>query len=154
MNGQAVLVLTAGLLLGADRPRPALRAELQRLQGEWQLVYAEVDGQAVPADSYQGERSVIRGDQLTVIKAGEVLGRATVAFDPTTEPKTFVETIAEGAYKGQKFHGIYELEGDTLRSCAASADRERPRDFTTRSGEKLFVSQRVKPRRATRAPGR
>jgi uncharacterized protein (TIGR03067 family) len=145
MKRHAILILTVGLLLAAEHPRQAVQAELERLQGEWLLVYAEVDGQAVPQESYRGERSIIEGDRLTVVQGGKVLLRATMTFDPTTSPKTFVETIAAGPARGKNFHGIYELEGDTLRSCGVSADQERPRDFTTRNGEKLFVIQRVKP---------
>jgi uncharacterized protein (TIGR03067 family) len=144
MKRHAILILTVGLLLAADS-RQAVKEELQRLQGEWRLVYAEVSGEVVPEDSFQGERTILKGDRLTVLKGGKVLLRATMRFDPTTSPPTFVETIADGTSRGRKFHGIYELTGDTLRSCGVSADQERPREFTSRNGEKLFVIQRVKP---------
>jgi uncharacterized protein (TIGR03067 family) len=145
MKRHAVLILAVGFMLAADGPRPSAKGELAKLQGQWQLVAVERDGLTVPDEHFQGEIFLIQGERLTVVKAGEVLVRATMTFDPTTSPPTFVQTIAEGPHRGQKFHGIYELDGDTLRSCGSSADRERPREFATRNGEKLFVSRRVKP---------
>ncbi len=139
MKRYAVLILMA-----AGRPSQAGKNELAKLQGEWELVYAEVDGQALPDEGFRGERTILQGERLTVVKGGEVLVRATMTFDPTTNPPTFVQTIAEGPHKGKKFHGIYELTGDRLRSCGVPGDQERPREFVTRNGEKLFVIQRVR----------
>jgi uncharacterized protein (TIGR03067 family) len=145
MKRHTILILTVGLLLAADAPRPAVKAELEKLQGAWQLVSVERDGMTVPEESIQGETFLLQRDRLTVFKGGKVLVRSTMTFDPTTRPATFVQTIAEGPAKGQKFHGIYEVDGDTLRSCGSSIDRERPRHFVTRDGECLFVSKRLKP---------
>jgi uncharacterized protein (TIGR03067 family) len=145
MKRYVFVILTVELLLAADDPRQAVKEELERLQGEWQLVSVEIDGTKVPEDSFPDETSCIKGDQLTVRRGDKVLLRATMTFDPTADPKTFVETITEGINEGKKYHGIYELKGDTLRSCAVSADQERPKEFTTRNGGRLFVSRRVKP---------
>jgi uncharacterized protein (TIGR03067 family) len=54
-------------------------------------------------------------------------------------------TVTEGAKKGNKSHGIYELEGDTLRECWISAHKERPKEFTSKDGAMLIVFKRVKP---------
>jgi uncharacterized protein (TIGR03067 family) len=145
MKQHTVLILTVGLLLAADAPRPAVPKELEKLQGEWQLVSVERDGLTVPEEHIQGETFLIQGNRLTVFKGGKVMVRSTMTFDPTTRPATFVQTIAEGPAKGLKFHGIYEVDGDTLRSCGNSIGQERPRHFVTRDGECLFVSKRLKP---------
>jgi hypothetical protein len=47
--------------------------------------------------------------------------------------------------EGKKYHGIYELESDTLRECRVNADQERPKEFKAGPGVKLFVSRRIKP---------
>ena len=43
--------------------------------------------------------------------------------------------MIDGPNKGKRQLGIYEVEGDTLRSCFAAPDAERPRDFTSQPGD-------------------
>jgi hypothetical protein len=56
-----LLVLSVGLALRAADARE----ELDRLQGTWVRVSAEVDGKKVPADETRKETVVIKGDEYT-----------------------------------------------------------------------------------------
>ena len=65
------VALLAVLALG-----PALRAadakeELDRLQGTWVRVSAEVDGKKVPADETKKETLTIKGDEYTATVEGK-----------------------------------------------------------------------------------
>jgi hypothetical protein len=48
--------------------------------------------------------------------------------------------MTDGFTKGKKQLGIYELDGDTLKSCFAKPGEERPTDFTSKPGEGRTLS--------------
>jgi uncharacterized protein (TIGR03067 family) len=129
----------------ADDKAEAVKKELEKLQGEWQLTTAERDGKKIPADQFKDELVTIKGDVITVTKGGKLMQTSRLTLDLTTSPKTFVREVTDGVNKGMKYHGIYELEGDTLTDCYTVADKERPKEFSSKNGARLFVSKRVKP---------
>jgi uncharacterized protein (TIGR03067 family) len=146
MKLHALAILGIGLLLGADKPaNDAVQKELKKLEGEWQTLSVERDGTKLPSANFDDERVIIKGNQLTVTKRGKFMQRATLTVDPTANPKTYVKTVTEGINKGMKSHAIYEVDGDTLRECRTSADKDLPKEFTSQNGATLFVSKRVKP---------
>ena len=85
---------------------------------------------------------------------GRVFFKAKIAIDPSQKPKTIDYEMTEGFTKGKKQLGIYELEGDTFKSCFGRPGAERPSDFTSKPGDgrTLSVWKREKP--ATPAPER
>lgn len=52
--------------------------------------------------------------------------------------------MTQGVAKGKKQLGIYEIDGDTFKSCFGKPGDERPADFTTspRDGRTLSVWKR------------
>jgi len=56
-------------------------------------------------------------------------------------------TRSEGPRKGETVLAIYEVKGDSLRTCFAPPGRERPTGFTPKegSGHVLRTYKRVKP---------
>jgi uncharacterized protein (TIGR03067 family) len=122
----------------------AAKKELAKLGGTWQLVSAETDGKKLPEEQVKQIRVVIKAGKHTVY-FGETVVAEGVAFriDPTKSPKEVEDTLQDG----RKIRGIYELDGDTLRSCVAAPDKERPTEFTGKkgSGYTLRVFKRAKP---------
>ena len=53
-------------------------------------------------------------------------------------PKTIEFTFLDGALKGKKRHGIYELSGDTLKLCYGPSDKPRPTAFASPAGSGYF----------------
>ena len=52
-------------------------------------------------------------------------------------------TVTKGAYKGKKWHGLYELEGDTLRAVVGPADKDPPTKLTEPDpGTRAFTLKR------------
>jgi uncharacterized protein (TIGR03067 family) len=144
MTPRLLLLLPISFLIAAEEPpKEIVLKELKKLEGEWQVVAVERDERKSPAANFQDERVTIDGDQWIVKKAGKIVQRATLSIDPTTKPKTFVKTITEGVNKGARHHGIYELDGETLRECRAPADKERPKEFSSK-GAAILVYKRVK----------
>jgi hypothetical protein len=48
--------------------------------------------------------------------------------------------MTDGFTKGKKQLGIYELDGDTFKSCFGAPGAERPKDFTSQPGDKQTSS--------------
>jgi hypothetical protein len=64
-----------------------------------------------------------------------------VAVDTSAEPHATTDTLPDG----RRIFGIFRLEGDTLISCVAEPEMERPAAFESRpgSGHTLRVFRRV-----------
>jgi uncharacterized protein (TIGR03067 family) len=139
------LVILVGLA-GAEPPADAVKKDLALLEGEWAMVSGERDGQALPEEYVKTGKRVARDSVSTVTIGDMVILKSKFTIDPAKKPKAIDLVSLEGPTTGQKLHGIYELDGETVRICFASADKDRPTDFTTKegSGRTLSVWKRVK----------
>jgi uncharacterized protein (TIGR03067 family) len=110
-----------------------MNEELDKLQGSWNVVALEVEGQKVPSGSFTGAKIVINGDNFKSISMGSPYA-GTLKLDAASNPKRFDLLFHEGPHKGQASLGIYELSGGTWRMCLGFAGKDRPRDFATTAG--------------------
>jgi RNA polymerase sigma factor (sigma-70 family) len=150
--GIMVLIVCLFSLLPRDtgkRNRPAPpwpptlspQAERQKLQGGWQVVSVERDGQALPD---QGMRLVFADGQVTVFVPGFQAAPMTYVLDPSQKPRAIdITSPVAGVWPG-----IYHLEGESLRLCLDQNDttRTRPTAFHTEpDGQNrfLYVLQRA-----------
>ena len=120
----------------AQPPTPSPQADGEKLQGNWQVVSAERDGQALPD---VGMRLVFAGDRMTTFVPGFQPAPMTFVLDPSQEPKEIDITYPPiGVWPG-----IYDLEGDSLRLCLAQTNdtaRLRPTAFRTEpDGQSVFL---------------
>jgi uncharacterized protein (TIGR03067 family) len=104
--------------------------DLDRLQGTWNIVSLEMDGQTMTGG---GARIVVRGDRFTTIAMGATY-EGTVAVYQATAPKSFDLHFEEGPEKGNTSFGIYELDGDWWKICLTTRGSERPREFAAPPG--------------------
>ena len=115
--------------------RADVARELARFQGVWRMTSASSDGQAVPdaqvkkvTVTYNGSKHTVRiGDQVVAHDVG-------FEVDPSAEPKAVTDTVLEGPEAGMVIRGIYKLEGDTLVSCVAGPNQDRPKAFDASAG--------------------
>jgi uncharacterized protein (TIGR03067 family) len=142
------LPLLLGLLLtiGAAQPAqpapmdPALRRELQRLQGGWQCESAEENGVKSSAEELKGRTLFFGRDTFLFRRSDDLLQIGLLKLDPAKAPKTLNAVIMRGPQKGEVMLGIYMLEGDILKVCFDVQGEERPKDFTAPSGSgRLFM---------------
>jgi uncharacterized protein (TIGR03067 family) len=133
-------VLVTVLLVGADAPQDAVKAEMARLEGEWSMVSGEIDRQPLPEEMVKTAKRVAKDGETTVTIGGQLFMKANFTVDPTKKPKAIDYEFTGGPTKGKKQLGIYELDGDTAKFCFASPGQDRPADFTTKEGSGRTLS--------------
>ena len=125
-------VFTVALMIAAGSQDDA-----SKLNGTWILVRGEQDGKPLQQD-VQGAKMVIDGDKHTLIVGSDKMV-STHHLDPTTTPKSIDAKATEGPYKDMTLLGIYRIRGDEFTVCFAAPGKERPKNFTTKSGTGTFV---------------
>ncbi len=119
---------------------PAVKHDLALLQGEWLMLSGSADGMPMPDQMRSQMKRVCKGDEATTTMAGQVYLKAKITIDPAKKPKTIDYLMIEGFTKGKTQLGIYEIDGDTFRSCFAKPGAERPTDLTTKPGDGRTLS--------------
>ena len=104
--------------------------DLERLQGTWNIVSLEMDGQKM---SGGGGRIEVSGSRFRTTGMGAEY-EGTVVIQETTAPKGFELKFEEGAEKGNTNFGIYELDADTWKICLATRGEVRPKEFAAPTG--------------------
>jgi uncharacterized protein (TIGR03067 family) len=105
------------------------------LQGEWEVVRAESNGEPPPPGMLNRATFKFSGDKMTLLgKEG------TFHLDASKNPRQ-IDFIRGN----NKQIGIYELDGDDFKLCVGPPD-DPPKDFTTkpRTDHSLFVLKRKK----------
>jgi len=108
------------------------------------MVSGSADGQPMPDQMRKQMKRVFKGDELTVTMGDQVFLKAKIIIDPSNKPKTMTYDMTDGVTKGKKQLGIYELDGDTFKSCFAKPGAARPTDFKPGEGRTLSVWKRQK----------
>src|SRR5207249_724608 len=150
----AVLIGVAAVSSAWAEENGAVKKDLAQLQGEWSMVSGSADGQPMPDEMRKQMKRVCKGDETTTTMGGQMFIKAKITIDPSKKPKTIDYQMTDGFTKGKKQMGIYEVEGDTFKSCFAKPGAERPADFSSARGDgrTLSVWKREKP--AAPAPER
>jgi uncharacterized protein (TIGR03067 family) len=139
-----LLALTVGFLIAADDPKEtAVRKELEKIQGNWTVASAELDGKPDPVRAKA--KINYSGDTFARTNAGQTV-HGKIKIDPSANPKTMDATYTDGPDKDKKLEGIYSLEGDALKICAGPAGKKRPTEFSSKAGQLLLVLHREKPK--------
>jgi uncharacterized protein (TIGR03067 family) len=73
------------------------------------------------------------------------LGAGTFKLDLATKPPRMDATRTKGGKKGEKYLGIYSLEGDTLKWCVGLPGGKRPTELATKEGQFLLILKREPP---------
>ncbi|MBI1787478.1 MAG: TIGR03067 domain-containing protein [Acidobacteria bacterium] len=110
-----------------------MKEDLERLQGVWNIVSLEMEGQAVAAGMLTGARIEIQGARFTSTgMGGEYEG--TIEIEASKNPRTFNLNFTKGPEKGNTSLGIYQLEEDTWRICLTTRGADRPKKFASEPG--------------------
>ena len=111
------------------------------------MVSGSADGQPMPPTMLSQMKRVCVGDEVTTTMSGQLYFKAKITIDPAKKPKTIDFQMVEGFPKGKTQLGIFEVEGDTLKSCFGAPGAERPSDFSSQAGDRRTstVWKRMKP---------
>src|SRR5262245_22118313 len=105
---------------GSRAQEDAVKKELVKMEGVWQLVRGEENGEPVSEYVVRNLEWIIKGDQL-VFKGIEPLtdraSKLTVKIDTTTTPRCIDLKVEAGSMKGTVLEGVYEWKGDQLKLC-------------------------------------
>ena len=118
----------------------AAKKDLAVLQGEWSMVSGSADGQSMPDEMRKQMKRVCKDDVATTTMGGQVFLKAKFVLDPSKKPKAIDYEMLDGVTKGKKQLGIYEVSGDTFKSCFSKPGEARPTDFTSMPGDGRTLS--------------
>jgi uncharacterized protein (TIGR03067 family) len=119
---------------GAESVPQTARTDLKKLQGTWERVAMEVEGEAAPEALIEGWSSTYEGNRLTLRNKDGVYRHCIVTLAPERTPKATNTWDLEGPFEDQTLPGIYEIDGDVLKLCFAKPGSKRPTEFTTKKG--------------------
>ncbi|MBA2590750.1 MAG: hypothetical protein H0U97_00240 [Gammaproteobacteria bacterium] len=70
---------------------------LQSLQGQWRIVYSELDGEMTPVSEFSKIMLENKGTHFAVVKDGKVVAEGKFSIDTTTTPHQLVYIYSKGA---------------------------------------------------------
>ncbi len=114
--------------------RQAARDDLKKLEGTWDRVYMELEGEVLPPDTIEGWAAMYEGDHLMLRIHGKAYRESIVTLDPSRLPRAMNSWDLDGPAADETVPGIYEIDGDTCKVCFAKPGHKRPKEFTTKSG--------------------
>jgi uncharacterized protein (TIGR03067 family) len=133
--------LAVGLLLGAQEAKKedAVKEELKKLEGTWIAKSLVMDGKEEPNVEEKKILLIITGEKFKVSIDDMDLSEGTVVIDPSKKPKTIDLKYTAGPNKDKVEAGIYELDGDNLKTnfTQPAGNTERAKEFTSKEGSNL-----------------
>jgi uncharacterized protein (TIGR03067 family) len=135
MRTHALLVLTVGLLIAADaKDDDAAKKEWKNLSGTYVMVSGESKAEKLSEERIKEAKMVMEENKYTATFGdGAVMG--TLKIDPAKAPKEIDATHGEG----KTMLGIYKFEKDQFTVCFAPPGKERPKEFSIKTGTGDFI---------------
>jgi uncharacterized protein (TIGR03067 family) len=148
MNVRVAIVAALALLgVAAARAGGPATTDKDALQGRWRLTSAEINKQVIPRKKLKdGDVGMvgtltIKGDCYS-FRMGKTRLEFTFKVNASTKPRAIDLTVSEGPQKGQTYHGIYKVEGNTYTICrSVEPGKQRPDEFVTRPGSGLMLTR-------------
>jgi uncharacterized protein (TIGR03067 family) len=144
MRTRLLMIVAVGLLLAADKADDAIKAEIKKLQGDWEAQSLQSLDAKTPEEDLKGLRLVIDGDKWTNYRGDKKGTELTWKVDPSKDPKHLDLTVTRNGKKVVVLC-VYELKGDTLTVCRPFKNPgERPTKIAPAEGTGVAVWKRVK----------
>jgi len=128
-------MLLAPLEAGDKPPAPdAVKKEIAKFQGTWKAVAAQdVNGGEVSREEVGKTRLVVEGNTFK-LSGKDFTIDGTFTVNPAKTPHTIDVVLKSNDGKETRILGIYQIQGDTRKSCFGLSDKERPTTFSARKG--------------------
>lgn len=140
MRTLLALTLMTSLAIAEDKPGEAAK-DKERLQGLWQAVSLEANGEKEPAEQVSKFQLHFKGGKVVFNPKFDNREHA-YDIDPKAKPTAMDITPGDGEKKGQKLAcAIYDLAGDKLTICIDKEGKhgKRPAEFKTMAGDGLAL---------------
>lgn len=132
------LVWSVWTISAAQAQGQSVDAELQKFQGTWVMVSAEMDGKKVHDAHVKQSKITFVGDKVEVItphQHQDTIISTIAKLDITKNPKEMHWVRTAGPNTGTTMIAIYEFEGpDQYKICFDPAGSTVPRQFGTKAG--------------------
>ena len=141
----AALLAVAALLSGQPAPTDKPADDRARLQGTWAVTASTFDGRPTAEEVVKKRKMIFKADELIAVIDGARKDPLKLTLDPGKKPKQI--DLARPGGRGTAL-GIYALDGDELKLCYAEPGRDRPTEFASPEGGRLYllVLKRAKDR--------
>lgn len=120
--------------------RAEIEKELKQLEGVWNEVLTELDGQRKETARDADYMSILtfKGDEMTEKKKGsdKLFHSGKIRIDPSKNPKT-LEFFVSGTKNPAR--EVYELQGDELKICSILGGNRFPEELTGKNPRHLLV---------------
>ena len=118
-------------------------SDAKDLQGVWQAVDLEANGEKLPADQVKELKIVIKGDEIFVVRPKGEEPRNKFKLDSSKTPKAIDLAPLDGEDKGKVHAGIYALKNGRLTLCINIFGKDpalRPTEFKTKASDGLGLA--------------
>ena len=133
----ALTLLVAGAVLADDK-----KDDRKAFQGTWTIVERK---RADTKEPVTAPTVVFEGDRYKIKAGDKVVEEGTFTVDGSKSPKHIEVAATAGMDKGKKWHGIYEIEGDTMRAVVGPTDKDRPTKYDNPAeGVRVFTLKRAR----------
>ena len=134
-----VAVLVSACALAADDKKDDAQ---KAFQGTWTIVDRKKADSKEPVTA---PTVVFEGGKYKIKAGDKVVEEGTFKVDASKKPHHIEVMATAGMDKGQKWHGIYEVSGDTMRAVVGPTDKDRPTKYDDPpEGVRSFVLKRDK----------
>lgn len=112
---------------------------LQSLEGTWQMVRAELCGEAAPELVAQHTTLELANGEYAVRFEGNVVDKGTFELGGVIDATTMLLRGTSGPNAGRSIPCTYQLKGDRLRVCYG-LDGIAPTEFSTNSSNQRYLA--------------
>jgi uncharacterized protein (TIGR03067 family) len=128
-----LLILCTNVQCNSAKQAAPVMRDTDRIQGTWQLVSGERQGERLTDDLMKNVKLTFEGNVLKTKKNND-LTEATFTLHPEMNPKGI-----DLEMDGNVGLGIYQLEGDSLTILHGEIDEQRPAGFDAIKSGKLTM---------------
>lgn len=137
-----VLLLCAGFCFAAQPPDDAVKKELKLFQGNWICIGGtDINGKPLAEDARKNLLLIVDGNKFQIKEKGAVSIEGAFSIDPAKKLKTIDVKLKD---TNDIFPGIYQIDGDTRKSCFAVDMKSRPDAFRKEAGYLYLEWKRAK----------
>jgi uncharacterized protein (TIGR03067 family) len=109
------------------------------VEGAWQMVRAELAGEAAPDEMVQHTALELTAGEYRVRYGGEVVDQGTYEIGGALGVKTMLLRGLVGQNAGRTIPCVWQLMGDRLRVCYG-LNGVAPTEFTTATGDERYLA--------------